>query len=235
MPTSALDVVRELASGLESFFFPSLCRACGAELSGRGARLLCAGCLDELLAPLPEGWREVCGLGGDGLPRFGRHSYEGPAGEAVRLLKFGGKKRMAPLLAAGIAPLAAELRDAYRLDALVPVPLHPLRRRERRFNQAEEMGGRVARAAALAFRPRGLARTVNTRPQVELSGEDRLANVVGAFAPREGFVGIRVLLLDDVITTGATVGECARALREAGAAGVVAVAAAGPGLKEPLR
>lgn len=234
MSTSAWNVVRELASGLESFFFPSLCRACGAGLDGRGARLLCAGCREELLAPVPAGWRESCALGGDGLPRYARHPYNGPAGEAVRLLKFGGRRRMGPLLAACVAPLVAELRGAYYLDTLVPVPLHPLRRRERRFNQAEEIGRRAARTAALAFGPRGLARTKNTRPQVELSGEDRLANVAGAFAAREDFAGKRVLLLDDVITTGATVSECGRVLRDAGAAAVVALAAAGAGPKEPI-
>jgi ComF family protein len=234
MPTSAWDVVRELAIGLESFFFPSLCRACGAELDGRGARLLCAGCREELLAPVPAGWRESCALGGDGLPRYARHPYDGPAGEAVRLLKFGGKMRMAPLLAACVAPLVAGLRDAYRLDTLTPVPLHPLRRRERRFNQAEEIGRPAARDATLAFEPRGLARTKNTRPQVELSGEDRFANVVGAFAAWERFAGKRVLLFDDVITTGATVRECGLVLRKAGAAAVVALAAAGAGSKEPI-
>jgi ComF family protein len=211
-----------------------LCRACGAELEGRGARLLCAQCREVLVAPLPDGWRESCRLEGNGMPRYARLPYEGPAGEAVRLLKFGGKGRLASLLAASVAPLARELKAAYGLDTLVPVPLHPVRRRERRFNQAEEIGRPAARAAALAFRPRGLARTKYTRPQVELTGDERLANVRGAFAAREGFTGRRVVLLDDVITTGATVRECGRALREAGAAAVVALAAAGAGLKEPF-
>ncbi|NIT35434.1 MAG: ComF family protein, partial [candidate division Zixibacteria bacterium] len=72
---------------------------------------------------------------GDGeSPRFARLAYDGPAGVAVRLLKFAGKKKMAPLLAASLAPLAGELKKGYRLDTVVPVPLHPLRRRERRFN-----------------------------------------------------------------------------------------------------
>ena len=237
MPTAKpiIDFCGELARGLESFFFPSLCRACGAELEGRGARLLCAKCREELRAPLPDGWRESCRLAGSEAPRYARLPYEGPAGEAVRLLKFGGKRRMAPLLAACVTPLAGELKAAYGLDTLVPVPLHPVRRRERRFNQAEEIGRRVASAAALAFKRRGLARTKYTRPQVELSGEERLANVRGAFAAREAFAGKRVLLLDDVITTGATVGECGRVLREAGAAAVVALAAAGAGLKEPVQ
>jgi len=231
---AAIDFVRELAGGLESFFFPSLCRACGAEIDGRDARLLCRECRERLRAPLAAGWRASCRLGGSEMPRYARLPYGGTAGEAVRLLKFGGKMRMAPLLAACVAPLAGSLRDAYGLDTLVPVPLHPIRLRERRFNQAEEIGARAARVTALAFRRRGLARTKYTRPQVDLSGEERLTNVRGAFAARGSFAGRRVLLVDDVITTGATVDECGRVLREAGAAAVVALAAAGAGLKEPM-
>jgi ComF family protein len=183
-----------------------------------------------MTAPLPGDWREACLLGdGDG-PRFARRPYDGPAGEAVRLLKFGGKMRMAPLLAEAIRPLAAALKGHYRLDALVPVPLHPRRLRERRFNQAEKIASLVASATGLDFRRRDLARTKYTRPQVELSGEERLVNVCGAFAAREDFSGTRVLLLDDVITTGATVRECAAVLRNAGADGAVALAVAGAGL-----
>jgi ComF family protein len=137
---------------------------------------------------------------------------------------------MAPLLAEAIWPLAVALKEHYRLDALVPVPLHPRRLRERRFNQAEEIGSCVAAATSLEFRRRDLARTKYTRPQVELSGEERLVNVCGAFAARVNFSGKRVLLLDDVITTGATVRECAAVLRNAGADGAVALAVAGTGL-----
>jgi ComF family protein len=141
---------------------------------------------------------------------------------------------MAPLLAAGLAPLAQALRAAYAADAVVPVPLHPARRRERRFNQSEDIGRRVAAAAGAEFRPRGLARLKHTRPQVELDGEARRANVRGAFAVREDFSGRTVIVVDDVITTGATVAECAGVLRAAGATAVVAVAAAGAGLEEAV-
>jgi ComF family protein len=116
------------------------------------------------------------------------------------------------------------------LDTVVPVPLHPLRLRERRFNQAEEVGRRVAVSVGVELCGRGLARTRHTRPQVELKGEERLTNVRGAFAAREDFYGKRVLLIDDVITTGATVDECGRVLREAGAEAVACLAAAGPAL-----
>lgn len=223
-----ISFLRDFAGGVESLLFPSRCRSCGVELDGRD-RLLCRTCRDDVAAPLPRDWRDACLLAGDG-PRFASRPYDGPAGEAVRLLKFGGKMRMAPLLAEAVRPLARALKEDYGLDALVPVPLHPRRRRERRFNQAEEIGRKVTAATGLGFRPRGLARTKYTRPQVELTGEERLVNVRGAFAAREDFSGKSVLLFDDVITTGATVRECAAVLRRAGAGVVVAVAAAGAGL-----
>ncbi len=192
--------------------------------------MLCAACREKIAAPLPAGWRDVCTLGDGELPCFARLPYDGPAGAAVRLLKFAGKKKMAPLLAAGLTPLAAELQKTYHLDTFVPVPLHPLRRRERRFNQAEEVGQLVAVSVGVKLYGRGLVRTRHTRPQVDLKGEERLANVRGAFAAREDFSGKRILLIDDVITTGATVSECGRVLREAGAEVVISLAAAAPGL-----
>ncbi len=223
-----IGFLRDLAGGVESLLFPSRCRSCGVELDGSD-RLLCRTCRDDVTAPLPRDWRDACLLAGDG-PRFASRPYDGPAGEAVRLLKFGGKMGMAPLLAEAVRPLARALKEDYRLDALVPVPLHPRRRRERRFNQAEEIGRKVTAATGLGFQPRGLARIKYTRPQVELTGEERLVNVRGAFAAREDFSGKSVLLFDDVITTGATVRECAAVLRNAGARRVVSVAPVGAGL-----
>jgi len=220
----------DVAAGLATFFFPSRCRACGADLEGGGPRLLCEQCRRVFAAPLSAAWRDGCLLHAGETPEYARLPYDGPAGAAVRLLKFGGHRRMAPLLAGAVAPLAAELARAYELDVAVPVPLHPRRRRERRFNQAEEIGSRLAAGAGLDFRPWGLARVRYTRPQVELEPEERLANVRGAFAARELFAGRRALLVDDVITTGATVRECAGELRRAGAAAVVCCAAAGGGI-----
>ncbi len=139
----------------------------------------------------------------------------------IHALKYGGRRSLA-------RPLAAMLREAAddwlrQADAVVPVPLHPLRRWRRGFNQAEDIARRLGRPV---IRP--IRRTRHTRPQMELPRSVRLRAVRGAFrCVRHRAVGAasavrgrKLLLVDDVITTGATVEACAALLREAGAAGV---------------
>jgi len=117
------------------------------------------------------------------------------------------------------------------VDLIVPVPLHPRRQRERGFNQSWLLARRVAAAWGITARGDVLTRRVATAPQTALGAEARQANVGGAFRVRrhELVAGRHVLLVDDIMTTGATAGACARALQEAGAAtvGVVTVARAG--------
>ena len=125
------------------------------------------------------------------------------------------------------APLAALLAErgaaaAASVDAVVPVPLHPARLAERGFNQAEVLAAPCARAWARPLVTGALVRTRPTRPQTELDAAERGANVAGAFAVRRpaALAGLRVLLIDDVLTTGATARAAAPALREVGAAAV---------------
>jgi len=105
---------------------------------------------------------------------------------------------------------------------IVPVPLHPRRRRERGFNQSELIARELARRADTSVAPDALVRRQDTAPQTGLSAASRRANVRGAFAVRQRarVSGRTVVLVDDVFTTGATAHACARALREAGAAEV---------------
>jgi ComF family protein len=101
-------------------------------------------------------------------------------------------------------------------DAIVPVPLHRQRLRTRGFNQALELVRPVARRLGIPVAPRALKRVHATSPQTDLDAAGRAANVVGAFAPGTPVPGQRVAIVDDVMTTGATLGECARVLKAAG-------------------
>ena len=112
-------------------------------------------------------------------------------------------------------------------DLAVPIPLHPVRQRERTFNQAEMLAEALARELVLPCRNDLLLRTQPTRPQAELTREERFLNVRAAFALNAdpSIRGQRILLVDDVLTTGSTAEACARLLKAAGALHVVAVTA----------
>ncbi len=143
--------------------------------------------------------------------------YEGVGKEIVHALKYKGYTRVVDRL---MVPLLLEVVEG-RFDAVVPVPLHSSRLRRRGFNQARLM------AKSLAEEMRSILSDTlevvrSTRDQVELSGAGRRANVRGAFGAK-GRIGGRVLLVDDVFTTGATMSECAKMLVRAGAAEVHAV------------
>ena len=107
-------------------------------------------------------------------------------------------------------------------DAIVPVPLHPLKEREREFNQSALLARHLSRATEIPCHEKILRRTTATATQTHLKRDARAVNMKNAFAVRAGarLAGQRIVLVDDVFTTGATTNDCARALREAGAAEV---------------
>jgi ComF family protein len=226
--------------------FPPACRRCGRLLAPPGRRTpsaapsgapsaypyLCAACHAELP------WQE----GADAAPPPGvarvwaACRYDDPVSGWIQLLKYGRNDGLSRLLAALLEEALAAHGDLPEAHLLVPVPLHPLRLWQRGFNQSLLLARDwLRRSAALPvaaprLATRVLVRSRHTRPQVSVSGAERRSNVAGAFAlhPRLArepapLRGQRVLLCDDVTTTGSTLAACAEPLLAAGAERVEAL------------
>jgi ComF family protein len=144
-------------------------------------------------------------------------SFESPLREAIHALKY----RAAPALAEPLGSLVAVRLAGQAVDLVVPVPSHRRRVRQRGWDHARLLAEAVARELAVPVDPKLLCRTRSTRPQVGLAPWARQANVAGAFAARCALTAGRVVLVDDVLTTGATASACATALLTAGARQVI--------------
>jgi ComF family protein len=207
-----------LASSLLQLLAPERCSACDG-LLGLDEPAFCAAC-----APLLEPIAVDVGVPPIGAPAA--FLYGGPLAAAVQRLKYAGRSELARPLGALLADYALVFGGL--VERVVPVPLHASRLRERGFNQSALLARPVARALGVPFDPHWLARVRPTRDQAGLAREARSQNLRGAFAARgaRGGGGQRVLLIDDVRTTGATLAEAADALLRAGCAHVHTLALA---------
>jgi len=249
--SAIFHLLKDFSGALASVCFPAECRLCDQLLSDARRLPLCGNCL-ESFQKIGPGSCALCGQPGAFDPEFPKDLaycpdcqqhrfafqlarsyglYEGPLARAIVLLKH---ERIEPL-GAWFAQRLAEVvqKGAERLaaDVIVPVPLHRQRARERGYNQVDLVGRPLAKRLRLPYRPVLLMRS---RPRPEkhlLRSEERWEAVRGAFAIREGgqVDNLRILLLDDVMTTGATLDACSRALREAGAKSVLGLTAARAG------
>jgi ComF family protein len=192
---------------LVSLVAPPLCAACGGD-AGR-APPLCGECRLELA-------RSRCTAQRDGV--WAAYGYDGPAGALVRSFKFSGRIGLAQLMAAQLAALAP---PALLHGALVPVPLHPRRRRRRGFNHAAALAAALGRRTGLPVAD-CLYRMGDPAPQAGRGRRARLRAVAGTVGAA-GAVPEWALLVDDVVTTGATLAACAQALRAAGCREVAAL------------
>ncbi len=221
------------------FIYPQVCQLCGSQRATAAEGYVCAPCWQGVRFIKPP-FCERCGLPYDGAIttrfecsncqgmdlhfRFARSAVvaDGVTLEVIHRYKYRCALWFEPFLADLLLRAAGPELRGEDWDVIVPVPLHPARKREREFNQAERIAARLGEALRIPVNAQVIRRVEPTRTQTQLTREERAANVRKSFALCNGdeLKDARVILLDDVLTTGATTSACARVLRQAGAADV---------------
>jgi ComF family protein len=232
--------VKPFLHALLDVILPPLCHICRTFIPNAGKLHICPTCRDRLplvSSPLCS----ICGIpfagtGGDHRcgaclahpPHFdtarAHFLYEGAIRDLIHSFKYNRRTHLRyPLALLSLEGVGGFLTDQ-EPHLIIPVPLHRSRLRQRGFNQAVLLGRVLSRELSLSMLPDALVRTRQTEPQIDLSAAERRLNVKGAFSvPRPDLVAHkRILLLDDVMTTGSTMDECAKELKKAGAGVVIA-------------
>jgi ComF family protein len=241
---------RGMCEALASLVLPAPCRICTRILDTGSPIPFCHACAKALTQTLPEPLCAQCGrpivsaaaTEGISLPQchlcrngmyafdFARSfgAYTPPMSSAILLLKYGNVTPLGAWFAQHLAGLVASQPQRFAADAVVPVPLDRGRLRERGYNQAELIAKPLARLLGIPFRSYLLVRTRPRPNQLRLTRRERWETVRGAYATHQTAQvdKLRVLLVDDVFTTGATLDACSRALKGAGAARVVGLTVA---------
>lgn len=233
--------MREFLAGIIDCIFPPRCITCGLLLEECGPLPFCPDCRGQIRfirsplcprcgIPFPDGDADhLCGecLAVQRPYALARSValYEGTILKAIHLFKYRGKIGIGRVLGTIMADFAGSLWDMKAFSLILPVPLHRSRLRQRGFNQAVVLARSVAKRFCLPLDFMTLRRPGLTSPQVGLGREERKTNVRGAFRVHkpEKIAGRRILLVDDVYTTGSTLSECADLLMSAGAETVAAL------------
>ncbi len=239
-----LKTVGERLEPVVGLLFPPVCRICESSRARPDCGLICELCLEGINEVEPP-YCETCGLPFEGSLTtdfecancremelhfdFARSAVKANdlVLEVIHRYKYSHELWFEPLLVDWLVQLAQTIEGVGEMDLIVPVPLHPLKLREREFNQAERLAVGLADATGLPVKGRALKRVLLTSTQTSLSRKKRMQNVRRAFqvAAHKGIAGKAVLLVDDVLTTGATTSACAQALKKAGASRVVVLTA----------
>jgi ComF family protein len=243
MAHSWIESIPQLMRRAVRFLLPAECAVCHAILAGDQIPHFCSGCWSTIVLPGHSRCARcdrpfVSPVATSYSPAHQCHScaarppsytkawtlypYQSPLRDAICLFKYRGKVSLA-------TPLARLMIDQLPaldcIDLIMPVPLHAERLREREFNQSLLLADRIGRHLCVPVSSTDLIRTVPSPAQTALSRKERLKNLRGAFAVTrpESIAGKRILLIDDVFTTGATVNECAKTLRKVGSGDVFAL------------
>ncbi|NLO38641.1 MAG: ComF family protein [Ruminiclostridium sp.] len=205
-------------------FFPPRCISCDCLLSIDAQGVLCRDCEEDI--PVLKN-REFVNPAGDSIGKiFSAFEYEKGIRKAVHNLKFNDRPGNAPaLIDLALPRIKLFLFDephcdkSPKYDIIIPVPIHFRRKQQRGYNQSELLAKNLAKQTKIAFCPRSLTKNMHTPPQSSLGRGERLRNLKSAFRLKnpDTVRGKRVLLVDDVMTTGSTLEHCARVLEEAGA------------------
>lgn len=228
--------IGSFAEALVNFIYPPVCSTCERNLR-KGEVFVCSGCWEdfERVSPTETITQliETKFLSDETIDKMDSvflFEQDPRVREAVHLLKYGGAEAIAERFGFYISKKIVNDSRLSLCDTISPVPLHPARRRERGYNQSELIAGSVGRFLQVKHMPGLLVRRRQTQTQTSFDAEGRMRNVEGAFGlgkvnPHD-IEGKRILLIDDVITTGATIKECARTLKSNGASEVYAASAA---------
>ena len=224
--------------------FPGRCPLCRRVLMGK-EKYVCADCRGKVPfikdpyclrcgRPIRDESEEYCPQCRKGIWHFdeGRCAlrYEGALRDALLDMKFRNHREYIPFFAAAMAKRNRDFLERRKFDMIVPVPLHPRKKAERGFDQCALIGRELSAQTGIPLRCDILKRVRYTNPQKTLNARERSINLEGAFALNEGTLppGARVLLIDDILTTGATLNECSRVLKKGGAGEVGFLALSAP-------
>jgi ComF family protein len=231
-----ITVLRPWVDAAFNFIFPPICQICEQERAGAAEGFVCEACRRRVRWVAPP-FCERCGLPFEGeitetfecsnchdldlYFRFARSAIvaDSLVLDIIHRYKYSRNLWFETFLANALIEKAAPQLMAGEWDWIVPVPLHHSKKREREFNQTERLGSCLANATGIPMNARLVQRVKATETQTTLGKRERAANMAAAFAVREGLRldGKKIVIIDDVLTTGATTSACARALRMAGA------------------
>jgi ComF family protein len=226
-----------LISKILNTLYPSRCPSCGSESDVFNHSPICASCWSKIkrytgpscsicAMPFSSEYSRLCGQCMKKAPPFSKvinfGLYEGVLAEAINLLKFHDLKK----LSTPLGRLLLSLPDLPELDGIAPVPLNIKRLRERGFNQSLLIAKVISKVTGVPLLMDILLKKKETPPQIGLSAKERLLNLKNSFEIKGNIKGLRLFLVDDVMTTGATVTECSKEIMKAGAKEVLVLTVA---------